>query len=273
MKKNKSLVEERSPLPKVVEQNGAGLQDADQDKNNFQFLIGRKGHYLHKRNGIFEACVQVEESKDHPEVEEFFKFTARRIPLNLFQQALAFLKAVYAKFKSEGAVLLIFKSGIWGIVIPQQEVTAMGVKYENNGFSRVVGSIHSHPGFSPQPSGTDHKDELNFDGIHIIVSGFDTLAEVTVHAVVNGVRFRLKPEYAIEGIENNATFPEQWLEKVSRRIEMLAVWDDRIEKPKGKEDLEDEDEEEEKCECCREHHKQCIGCEYDAESEFEWPNY
>lgn len=260
MRKNKLLEEG------LNQQNGA--QGNAKGKHNYRYLVGKGGHYLAKRNGIFTACVKVEECQEYPEVEEFFQLTTRKIPFSLFQQALAFLKAVHEKHKSEGMVLLTHKDGLWGIVIPKQEVSTASVKYENDGHTRVVGSIHSHPGFSSTPSGTDHHDEINFDGIHIVVSGFDCLADITVHAVVNGGRFQLRPDYAIEGLENKATFPEEWLQKVSPKMETWPFWSSHVDETKPKENCDCRE-----CVCCEAHHEQCLSCEFDEEAELEeWPD-
>lgn len=187
------------------------------EKEAFAFVTARDGHYLLKRNGFFDACVRVESIPDMPEQKEFFTLKAGKIPLALFLEALAFMEAVYRRHKSEALVLLTHEKGAWGIHVPEQRVSGASVTYVNRDKVRAVGTLHSHPGFSPTPSGTDEHDEMAFDGVHVITAAFHPLPEaVRAFAVVNGRRFQLDPKDLIEGLDKAAAaFPEEWLGKVT----------------------------------------------------------
>ena len=129
---------------------------------------------------------------------------------------MVFFHAVYQQHKSEAMVLLCYEKDTWSVYVPEQEVSGCSVKYTNDDHRRVVGSIHSHPGFGTHASSTDDEDELNFDGLHLIISSFDEVKpEIACSIVINGRRTQLKSEEIIEGINEpvKMTNPE-WLKKV-----------------------------------------------------------
>ncbi|NUQ35406.1 MAG: Mov34/MPN/PAD-1 family protein [Planctomycetaceae bacterium] len=183
----------------------------------FAFITASGGHYLFKRNSIFEACVRTDQLPGLEEQKEFFHLKTPLMPLILFRQALAFMEAVYEKHRSEAMLLLTFDDGQWGLHVPKQTVSRAGIKYENNEHCRAVGSIHSHPDMHHHPSATDEHDECDFDGIHLIVSSFDPAPSSTAcFAVVNGKRFELDPGVVIEGMgREKIDIPAEWLSKVS----------------------------------------------------------
>lgn len=203
-------------------------------KGSFSYLVGREGHYLHKQNGIFKACVKVASNPEFEKIDESFTLTAAKIPMALFKQALAFMARVYEEFRSEGIVLFCYdpKEG-WSLYIPRQKVGGLHVEYENDERRRVVGSIHSHPGIAPHASGIDEKDELAFDGLHMIVSGFTIpTCGLSVVAVVNGRRFQVQAQAAIEGFEAvQADVPDLWLQKVARDHAPVAAVENEPVKP------------------------------------------
>jgi proteasome lid subunit RPN8/RPN11 len=187
------------------------------ETEKFAYITAKEGHYLLKRNGFFDACVKVDSIPGLPAQEEYFVLKAPdKIPLALLRQALAFMEKVYETHKSEALVLLTHDNNEWGLHVPEQTVSSVRVEYTNDEKRRVVGSIHSHPGFSSTPSGIDENDELDFDGIHVVTSCFQPVpGGITVFAVVNGRRFPLPPENLIEGLRcEPVTFPGEWLDKV-----------------------------------------------------------
>lgn len=187
----------------------------------FAYITARGGHYLMKRNGFFDACVKVDELPGHEEQEEFFHLRTGKLPLALLWQALAFMEKVHEKHASEALVLLTYEEE-WGLYVPKQEVSAASVEYENDENERVVGSIHSHPGFRAAPSSIDVHDELNFDGVHIISSGFVPVAAcISAFAVVNGRRFELDPAELIEELQvPDVEVPAAWMKKVTKQYSL-----------------------------------------------------
>jgi hypothetical protein len=159
------------------------------------------------------------------------------------------MEKVYETHKSEALVLLTHDNGEWGLHVPEQSVSAARVEYTNDEKRRVVGSIHSHPGFSSTPSGIDEADEQDFDGIHIVTSCFQPVpGGITAFAVVNGRRFRIPPENLIEGLEwPQVSFPEEWLAKV-KTLPSAAVngflWGSGYAQDPAEKEEDEEDEEE-----------------------------
>lgn len=88
--------------------------------------------------------------------------------------------------------------------------------YENDEHKRVVGSIHSHPGISTNPSCTDDEDECELDGLHFIVNPLEHFPHgINAHATVNGTRFRFDPEYVLTDLPApDDSVPQEWLAKV-----------------------------------------------------------
>ena len=191
----------------------------------FAFITAKGGHYLVKRNAVFEACVLVEDMPDLPEQKETFTFKAPKIPLQLYCTVLAFMAAVYRKYKSEALVLLTFDDGKWGLHVPKQKVSATGIDYRNDDHIRAVGSIHSHPGMTHRPSGTDEHDELDFDGIHIVTAAFEPIPSlITCMGVANGRRFEFRPWQIIEGLARvKSDFPADWLARVEGEVDWREV--------------------------------------------------
>lgn len=222
---------------------------------DYAYIIAKDGFYMLKRNGVFESCTWIENIPDLPEQEETFELKAKKIPYQLIKQALAFFYAVYQEHRTEAMVLLCYEDEEWSIYVPEQTVSTGSIKYENNGNRRFAGSIHSHPGFGTTPSNTDDKDEICFDGIHIIIGRFDeVMSEMAVYAVVNGRRFEIEPETIIEDLPDpRLTVSPDWLKKVAPYRETLFEDKGTITIPqpdggnKNKESIKDKDDEENEC--------------------------
>lgn len=112
-------------------------------------------------------------------------FTNRlpKIPFSLINKMDAFFREVDRLHHSESIVMLVFDTRFfdtdnpsdgWGAVVPKQKNTAAFCDYDPTSVVEelepeviLVGSAHSHPGMSAYASGTDHKDQADWDGIHI----------------------------------------------------------------------------------------------------------
>jgi len=107
------------------------------------------------------------------------EFLLPPIPYAMRDEIDMFLRAVDEKYHTEGIVLLTYDDAIggaegWNYLVPIQKNTGGHCDYEPGSIAdqlpetaSVVGSIHSHPGMPAYASGTDHKDQKGFDGIHI----------------------------------------------------------------------------------------------------------
>lgn len=192
------------------------------ENEKYAYIVAKDGYYVLKKNNVFESCTKIDAIPDLSEQEETFDLKAKKIPYSLIKEVLAFFYEVFKQYKSEAMVLLCYSEDNWSLVVPDQEVAGASVKYSNN-HKHVVGSIHSHPGFGAFASGTDERDEVNFDGIHIIISKFDEVKpELSCYVVINGRRAMIEPERVLENIaESTNPVNQEWLKKVKPLRESL----------------------------------------------------
>lgn len=156
------------------------------DSETVAVIVGpNSGMFMLKTPGFEIFRPLDKEIKDAVEVKEIVTFSYPTISYDIYWKSLCFLRAVYKEHKAEGAVLLTLNRNHpldkqeYKIHIPVQEVAGAAVDYkkinelpfEEGEF--LAGTIHSHPGFGAFQSGTDHADELHFDGPHITLGYID----------------------------------------------------------------------------------------------------
>lgn len=186
----------------------------------YYYLVGKEGIYLHKTNRFYRATIKVDGIAGLGKVKEQLALVPsfKMIPWKIIKQALTFFRAVYAKHKAEGIVLLGFdkKKLEWYLIPVEQEVQGAHVDYKVKGANGAVGTIHSHPTFSAFYSGTDDHDDNQFDGIHIVLGSItDEMPKIEVSAMVNGTRFTFEPEQVISDIPKPIEKDEshEWMDK------------------------------------------------------------
>lgn len=115
------------------------------------------------------------------EIESNCWFTLPKIPIELVNLAEAFFRQIDKDQGTEAIVMLTYDPEVggsegWGMLTPDQENTSHDCDYKPESIADekpdhvyIVGSIHSHPKMSAYASGTDHKDQADFDGIHITI--------------------------------------------------------------------------------------------------------
>ena len=155
-------------------------------KDAISIVIGPSNGLFRYANAMFDITKEItKEIKDASEVKTQAIFELPAVNYQTYRQVLAFLRAVYEKHKSEGAVLLTLNrnqpllSQEYKVVVPTQVVGYSTVDYKDidqipmGEGEFLAGSIHSHPKFGAFQSGTDHKDEINFDGLHLTFGHID----------------------------------------------------------------------------------------------------
>jgi hypothetical protein len=149
--------------------------------DNLCFLAGTNGMFKQVRNPFYSARVKADEVTGLAELKEEATLKVPALPLKLFRRVEAFFVAVFHKFKSEAVVLLQCNPllGEWRVVVPRQSVRGLRVSYDlgtlppaPEGFE-LFGTIHSHADISAFHSGTDDRDEIHFDGLHITIGNLD----------------------------------------------------------------------------------------------------
>lgn len=203
------------------------------------YIIAKDGIFLRKKVGIVDSLIPVDKISTLHEIEPFASLDISKIDAVKFAKILQFFKDIYNKYKSECIALLYYDKSRrrYRLYIPHQKITAASIDYVKNKTFKdynLIGTIHSHAGFSAFHSGTDKNDEASFDGIHITVGNIND-PEVSIEAsvVVNGSRFTVNPLDYVEDIVfidttkryishvpfNKRNYNKEWLEKIEPKIQ------------------------------------------------------
>lgn len=162
-------------------------------------------------------------------------FSLPKIPWSLVEKIDAFFRKVDDKLGVESIVLLTYdseKTGPegWGVLVPKQSNTGASCDYEADSIAGIkpdhvyiVGSAHSHPGMAAYASGTDHKDQADFDGLHITYgwkpSGGNK-TEFHVELQMGGEGFIFRPDQVFEDAPKppvDVSDIEDWANNVSKK--------------------------------------------------------
>ena len=184
------------------------------------FVVARDGLYLRKRSLLGLSQTKVGRVAHLPDGKEFVDYALPKVPQDLMARAVGFFRAVYRLNKTEAAILLLWRDGSFDLAVPDQKVSSVSVKFdvsdgELSAGSRLVGTMHSHGGFSAYASSTDEDDEAELDGLHVVVGDFDRRRlGYSAAIVVDGIRFHLKTSQLIERPRLLVEPPADWLGKV-----------------------------------------------------------
>jgi hypothetical protein len=183
-------------------------------KEGTYFLVAGNGNWLHKDTGIVKAFVPVEKVSvlEDFNANAFVQCSLPKIPFKHVWKIKTFFRKVVEIHHAESNTNLYFNKETqeFKINVPKQSVSHGGVNYKLGSSIYIegmedflcVGTIHSHCDFNSFHSGTDVKDEEDFDGLHCTFGNND-LDEFTISAsvVVNGHRLVVDPLDVLEGIE------------------------------------------------------------------------
>lgn len=217
-------------------QDGFDLKNLHNEGNALAFVIDAKGWLVSRRNEMFEGLVRIKDLEGIDSLKESVYFVPSKIPAELMDQIVAFFRAVYKRQKSEAAGLLLYnddssvpEKSRWEFVVPEQTATGGSADYHgdrelvepflNQGF-KLSGTVHSHGSMGAFHSGTDHKDEEGFDGLHITVGHLDQqTVEFAISIVLQGKRFKFdKISDVVDYKESIVSVPENWLQAVKEKI-------------------------------------------------------
>ncbi|HEX7951272.1 MAG TPA: hypothetical protein VF494_13050 [Candidatus Limnocylindrales bacterium] len=184
------------------------------------FVVARDGLYLRKRSLLGLSQTKVGRVAHLPEGREFVDYALPKVQADLMARAVGFFRAVYRLHRTEAAVLLLWRDGSFDLAVPDQKVSSVSVKFDLSdgdlpAGSRLVGTMHSHGGFTAYASSTDEDDEAELDGLHVVVGDFDRRRlGYSAAIVVDGIRFTLKTGQLIERPRRLVEPPDDWLGKV-----------------------------------------------------------
>ncbi len=185
------------------------------------FVVARDGLYLRKRSLLGVSQTKVERVAHLPAEREYVDYALPKVPADLMARVVGFFRAVYRERKTEALVLLVWRSGSFDLVVPEQKVTLASVRFDLAdgdlpAGSRLVGTIHSHGAMGAFASSVDEDDEAELDGLHIVVGDLDRRPSYAAAIVVDGVRFPRKVSQLIERPRRPVEPPAEWLAAVRR---------------------------------------------------------
>ena len=146
------------------------------------YKIEKKPQFFKVVNNFVGRAVTVavdELPKEFVDIEEECTYSMPLIPLDIVRKLNEFFRLVYFQHGTESIVILTYDtsqkgSDGWGVLVPEQTNTAAHCKYDADSIASIkpdnvmiVGSVHSHPEMAAYASGTDHDDQVDFDGVHI----------------------------------------------------------------------------------------------------------
>lgn len=206
-----------------------GLLKPDIVVGEITWLVAKGGCYVRKENHLYTATVKVDPPSALGDLKESWALHVAKMPLVMFRQIEAFFCEVYKRYKSEAVIVLYAcpEKG-WRAECPIQEVSGASVNYKRDQLPTIVkdgeweytlfGSIHSHASMGAFHSGTDDKDEMNFDGLHITVGGLDKDEHsYACRVVLHGKPIKVELGDVVEGFRHNVQPPEPWLLRVTER--------------------------------------------------------
>lgn len=191
------------------------------------YIFAGNGYFMCRNHPFYQSCVRVCEH-GHPDLEdqeEFLDHSYPKLSQSMMEDIVGFFGAVEEKYGAEAYVLLA-----WDMVekeikmlVPKQEVSMTSAEYELPNYPDtwiLIGDVHSHERMSAYSSFTDHKDEKNRSGLHIVVGKVhQEPPEFHTEIVVDGVRFKLKdPTSTFERYSHrNTNVPAEWMEQVHKK--------------------------------------------------------
>lgn len=170
-------------------------------------------------------------------LKESAYYSMPAIPRVMIEKLDEFFRTVDAAHGTEAIVLLTFDttkedSSGWGILVPDQQNTAAHCNYDPLSVVEskpdhvlIVGSVHSHPQMAAYASGTDHKDQADFDGLHITFGWQDTVnngaTQYHIEMQMSGSTYTLRAKDVFEPYSiSTEPDPEvlEWTTKVKKAL-------------------------------------------------------
>lgn len=172
------------------------------------YVVAKDGIYLKKTMGHFDTLNKVDAISILNECASYAKLDVAKIKTRQVAQILTLFRNVYEKYRSEANVILHYnrKRKTYRIDVPKQGVSGASVDYVNGEDTYKdyirVGTIHSHASMSAFHSGTDHGDELNWDGLHITFGYMNKeYFDISCSIMSGGERFMVQPQDYLENVE------------------------------------------------------------------------
>lgn len=171
------------------------------------------------------------------ETSESATYTLPKMPWEFTRKIDAFFRKAFEVYGTESILILTYDETYlgsenpadgWGCITPKQDNTAMDCHYEMDSVMQVkpehvtiVGTWHSHPEMSAFFSHTDHKDQDDWDGIHLTTGwAKNGPSEWHIALILNGHNWILKPEQVFANPpvpETDVSEVDEWMKNVEKK--------------------------------------------------------
>lgn len=176
--------------------------------------ITRPSIYLVTKNlvGVIQIPVSDHFLGINQAIKEDAVFMLPPIPWEMERKMSDFFHRAFLLHGTESVLLLVYDEDFvdtdtpelgWGIIAPPQENTSVSCHYDIDETvlaaklpsQSLIGSAHSHPEMTAYFSTTDHKDQADWDGLHITYAWKKGKPdEHYIEMVQNGKQFQFNPE-------------------------------------------------------------------------------
>lgn len=218
-------------FPTHLKRKGMQLPEVKHDQA--RYIVASNGKYIERNTPMYKTSVALTVADLELEPShEYCYLRYGRMQAVMHRAMLSFFLHAHRLHRGEAALVLLYhverRQFSW--YCPDQFVdvreTKLGawtideIEFENpwilpDGYRRV-GDAHLHPA-SPHPSAQDLCDDE--DGLHIIVGNITTKPAYNVDFVMDGRRFRLRPEQFFEqpDCEPFSQPPAAWMKRIHIR--------------------------------------------------------
>lgn len=225
--------------------------------DNICYMVGVNGIFKRTNNDFYEVIEELKGIPNTASIDKKSVVKVLKLPYEIVEESAAIFAAIYKRQQSEALVILYAHPQYgWHVDAPKQEAIGLHVDYdfstlpidvqayfavykneEGKDVQRVFfvpeeipegaqvtefkylrfGTIHSHASAAAFHSGTDDKDEVGFDGLHI------TIGNVDVPAHTYSARWQLAGKFYQSTMHDVAEdpaegfFDERWLSRVTKK--------------------------------------------------------
>ena len=193
-------------------------------KDKLFYILSSDGLFLCRNHEWFRSCAPAKHGPCELEAQEAFAhINYPQVPKLLVEKALSFFRLIFEDKHWESALIIVWNRNTnkMELVCPDQKASSASVKYEIPKLPQhlaLIGDIHSHCDFSPEPSLTDKDDEYARPGLHIIAGYIHRKKpEFKCVAVVDGCRFIIGNHAEVldePEVIDKKSVPKEWVDKV-----------------------------------------------------------
>lgn len=214
----------------------AGKDNWEQETQPIKYVVGQNGVFEVREDEIAQYVTIPKKIQGvNVTFKEDVNLKLPKIPYEKYQQALAFLRAVYKKDATEATIHVFWNREEQGyfLWVPKQKNAGTASDYERDNdpeFTELcnqhlwVMAIHSHPGFAGKPSGIDDRDEKR-QMLYMVVGNIMSQQQTTtVRTCVNGEYIVLPFEKVWELQSYHFDVPQEWIDKCEKRVYVAPTY-------------------------------------------------